>query len=320
MVIQAFVTTLYFSYGVDRLLIKFFAKLLFSFSNLHHSRADELRIPVLRKAVDVSSNIMANIEKIVDNLNLPKQLLDKSEGVLKILFKESLNEFGGMIADQVRLRRYKNQIKIFSKAQKMLAKENISPKQVSLKLLAPLIEFSSYEEDISMQNRWAKLTANILTFPEKEALQQVFIEILNKITETEANILDKLHTKLLSETERLIRAKKKAYSLRKKNKYQNLDFTETQKVKESKLQPLDKIVFSIFEVASDYNIEKIEFRLIISNLASRGLLTWKSMIEVDSENIMANGETYTNNTVFQYNHSHFIFTPLGVRFVETCKK
>ena len=60
MVIQAFVTTLYFSYGVDRLLIKYFVKLLFSFSNLHHSRADELRIPVLRKAVDVGRYLIAD--------------------------------------------------------------------------------------------------------------------------------------------------------------------------------------------------------------------------------------------------------------------
>jgi len=53
LVIQAFVTTLYFSYGFDRLLKKHFAKILFSFSNLHPARADELRIPVLRQALDV---------------------------------------------------------------------------------------------------------------------------------------------------------------------------------------------------------------------------------------------------------------------------
>lgn len=55
LVIQAFVTTLYFSYGFDRLLIKYFAKILFSFSNLHPARAVELRIPVLRQALNVGS-------------------------------------------------------------------------------------------------------------------------------------------------------------------------------------------------------------------------------------------------------------------------
>ena len=94
---------------------------------------------------------MADIEKIIDNLNLPKQILDKSEALLKTLFGPSFDELGGMISDSVRLRRFKNQIKIFSKAQQILKDKNIDPKKVSLKVLAPLIEYSSYEEEETLQ-------------------------------------------------------------------------------------------------------------------------------------------------------------------------
>jgi hypothetical protein len=53
-----------------------------------------------------------------------------------------------MIADNVKMRRFQNQLKIFTKAQKILEQKNIDPSKVSLKTLAPLIEFSSYEEFI----------------------------------------------------------------------------------------------------------------------------------------------------------------------------
>jgi hypothetical protein len=72
---------------------------------------------------------MADIEKILDNLNIPKQIIDKSEQLLKTLFGPSFDEMGGIIADQVKLRRFKNQIKIFGKAQEILKESGIDPKK-----------------------------------------------------------------------------------------------------------------------------------------------------------------------------------------------
>lgn len=130
---------------------------------------------------------MADIEKILDNLNIPKQILDKSEALLKTLFGPSLDEFGGMIADNVKLRRFKNQIRIFSKAQEILKEKKIDPKKVSLKVLAPLIEFSSYEEEEKLQDKWAKLTTHILSGNGDVVFQQNCINILNKLSSEEAN-------------------------------------------------------------------------------------------------------------------------------------
>jgi hypothetical protein len=41
---------------------------------------------------------MANINKIVEEINIPKQILDKSEKLLKLLFGPSLGEIGGMVS------------------------------------------------------------------------------------------------------------------------------------------------------------------------------------------------------------------------------
>lgn len=121
---------------------------------------------------------MANIEKILDGLNIPKQILDKSEKLVKVLFGPSFDEIGGMISDHVKLRRLKNQIKIFSKAQILLKENNIDPKKVNLKVLAPLIELSSYEEEESLQDKWASLIVNILEHNSNILFQQNCINIL----------------------------------------------------------------------------------------------------------------------------------------------
>lgn len=76
-----------------------------------------------------------------------KWVIEKWEALGKALFWESIKEFWWMLADNIRLRRFSNQIKIFSKAQAILEERWINPKQVSLKVLTPLIDLSGLEED-----------------------------------------------------------------------------------------------------------------------------------------------------------------------------
>lgn len=140
---------------------------------------------------------MANIEKILSDLNIPKQIIDKSEALLKTLFGPSMDEIGGMISDNVRLRRFKNQLKIFTKAQDILKEKKIDPKKVSLKVLAPLIEFSSYEEEESLQSKWSSLTAHILSDKTDIIFHQNCISILNKLSTEDAILLDFFHQQLI---------------------------------------------------------------------------------------------------------------------------
>ena len=79
---------------------------------------------------------MGELSEIVKDLNWPKQILDKSESLIKTLFGPSFDELGGMISDQIKLRRFKNQLTIFTKAQEILKEKNIDPKKVSLKVEA----------------------------------------------------------------------------------------------------------------------------------------------------------------------------------------
>lgn len=52
-----------------------------------------------------------------DLTSLPKEILNKAEKSISVVFGKSINEFSEILADQMRLRRFKNQIMIYSKAE-----------------------------------------------------------------------------------------------------------------------------------------------------------------------------------------------------------
>lgn len=250
---------------------------------------------------------MPDIEKIVDNLNLPKQILDKSEALLKGLFGQSFDEIGGMIADQVRLRRFKNQITIFTKAQKILKEKKIDPKKVSLKVLAPLIEYSSYEEEESIQDKWSYLTAHILENSSDVTFQQNCIGILNKISSEEAMFLDNLYLSFLK--------KRRERQNKEKERYAQMKVKIP--VRELDQYPLDHFPFNVNE---KFGFAKNRIEFLASNLIALGLLKWETEVEVDASKSSEDPEdTAIDVDVTVDNNYYFIFTQLGIKFVEVCK-
>ncbi len=251
---------------------------------------------------------MADIEKIIDNLNLPKQILDKSEALLKGLFGQSFDEIGGMIADQVRLRRFKNQINIFTKAQKLLKDKKIDPKKVSLKVLAPLIEYSSYEEEESIQDKWSHLTVYVLENNFDTIFQQNSISILNRISSEEAKFLDRLYKDFFDRRKRMF---KKRIEREKELKIPHKIETPTD-------FSLDNFAFDIND---EYGIAKSNNELLVSNLVALGLVKWETEVDVEASKSSEDpDDTAIDVDVSVDNNSYFIFTQLGVKFVEICRE
>ena len=93
------------------------------------------------------------MKELIDGLNLPKQILDKTEKLLNTLFGEGFKEIGGIFGDRMRIKRLENQIKILDKANQIMEKNGLKPNQINLKVLVPLIEKSSLEEDEKLQEK-----------------------------------------------------------------------------------------------------------------------------------------------------------------------
>lgn len=118
--------------------------------------------------------------------------IDLVGGFLEKLAGSSLEEAGLLLADKLRTRRLKNQIKIFSNAKKIAEENNISIKQINLKTLVPLLEFSSLEEDETLQQKWSNLIVNFGDVSEKYE-SSIFPFILNQLTAKEVREIDRIY-------------------------------------------------------------------------------------------------------------------------------
>ena len=107
--------------------------------------------------------------------------LDLIKGFLEKLAGGTIEEAGLMFADKIRLRRLKNQITILSKAQKIATDANIDVKQINYKILVPLLEYASLEEEESLQDKWACLISNYAD-SKQQYKNAIFPFILNQIT------------------------------------------------------------------------------------------------------------------------------------------
>ncbi|HZL14253.1 MAG TPA: Abi-alpha family protein [Verrucomicrobiae bacterium] len=99
-------------------------------------------------------------------------------------------EFGLFLGDQVRLFRFRKQVKLLADAGEILKQAGINPKKVPLKTLFPILEGASLEEDESMSARWAALLATAANPKSTITVQPSFPEILKQLSPLEAKILD----------------------------------------------------------------------------------------------------------------------------------
>tara|TARA_R110002050_G_scaffold81125_2_gene173397 strand:- start:59 stop:928 length:870 start_codon:yes stop_codon:yes gene_type:complete len=116
--------------------------------------------------------------------------LDFAKEFLGKLISPSVEETGLLIKDTIASYRFKNQIKILNKAKEYCEKNNISPKQISFKLLCPLLEYASLEENEKLQDKWSILISN-LADSEQNIENHVFPYILSQISLKEFEIIEK---------------------------------------------------------------------------------------------------------------------------------
>lgn len=244
-----------------------------------------------------------------------KKAVETTEGLIKGLFGSAFNETGEIIADQVRLRRFKNQIKIFEKAKKYLIDKEIDYQKINLKVLAPLVEFSSYEEDENLQEMWAKLIKNILSRPFPTVLQQNAISVLNKISNEEATILNHIYKQL---------DKKRINRANNENRKPSLShyWEENQKKKTASDYKIDLFSFSLKDISKELKLTIDITETLISNLVALGTLKYETEVEVTSaEKSSEDPEDRDLEIEIDVTDYNFIkFTKLGFIFVELCEK
>tara|TARA_R110002111_G_scaffold262275_1_gene337701 strand:- start:1438 stop:2193 length:756 start_codon:yes stop_codon:yes gene_type:complete len=248
------------------------------------------------------------MKEIIESLNLPKQILDKTEKFMSKLLGPSIKEYGELFADKVRFKRLNNQVKIFNKTRELLDKNGLEPRELNLKTLIPLLEKSSIEEDEQLQDKWANLIANIATSPES-GLEPKLIYTLSSLSFLEAKILDFIY---------------KTYLINRKKRFdQNLERKWNKWNQETDV-PLNWVIILFRTVKDKFELSEEFTKIYIDNLESLGLIRFEEP-EIEIDNGYPSGAVDGDSVDIEldisasYNTSdNFYLTNYGNYFIKQC--
>ncbi|MBI5523556.1 MAG: DUF4393 domain-containing protein [Desulfarculus sp.] len=97
-------------------------------------------------------------------------------------------ELGGLLADQVRFLRFKNQFKLIEKTRAFL--KGKKPQEVPLRILAPLLEHASWAEEDILQDKWASLLASAAMPGADVSNHATYVELLRQLSPIHVAFLD----------------------------------------------------------------------------------------------------------------------------------
>ncbi len=183
-----------------------------------------------------------------------------SAGVLQLLsviLGDSVMEANALIGDQIRFWRWRNQLRILERANDILKQKGISPKKVSPKVLVPLIEAASLEDEPSLQEMWASLFASACQDDSEKSFFFICIEILKNISSPEARALQWMYFKWREEDLRI----------RTDNPFGSPDEIITKD---------DIVKFSVGDILRAANLPFIKGRVMIDNLMRLNLIRYEA--------------------------------------------
>ena len=110
-------------------------------------------------------------------------------------FKGTIQEVSAALTDNIRAYRVQNQIKILEKTKLLCSEKNIQPNVVPNRILAPLLQEASFEDNEELQSRWAALLANSIDDP--NIIHPCYINILKQLTSAEAKLIDTIYDDII---------------------------------------------------------------------------------------------------------------------------
>lgn len=248
----------------------------------------------------MSKELNIKSSTIEKGLELAKDFLGK-------LISPSIEEIGLLISDNIKFFRFKNQVKILLKTKEYVERKNISMKEIPVKILVPLLEKASLEEDEKLQNKWSNMLINMID-SQSNFQNQIFPHILSQLSFEEYEALKDIF-------------KKEKFFLVK------LD-----KLVEMRLQDVDKYFLDSKTREAQAEIDKIDqegFLLSleefeIANIQRLGLIKQlppKIIIDSVTFNIgksLGIEDHHINAEYDPYNYG-FRITELGKKFISICE-
>jgi len=131
-----------------------------------------------------------------------KQAFEPVSDLVKRIAGPLADEIGGYLGAIARPYRVTREVKAMQKTKQMLKEAGIAPQAVPPRLLVPILEGASIEDDEDLHSRWAALLANACASP--NSVHPSFIEILRQLAPDDAHLLDRLYDSCKSKRTRKV--------------------------------------------------------------------------------------------------------------------
>lgn len=258
-----------------------------------------------------------------------KKILDWLDNIVGVPAKE----LSLLVSDSVRKWRFNNQLRILKSAQEKCRKRNISLKVISPKLLCPLLDFASLEDDEILQDKWSNLLVNMLD-SRQNIQNHVFPFILSQISKNELIELDKHYATIKDEIRQItLQRKTNSKELRETKiswdterekliKLHGDDSLELEMYHDKawpKLNDLYLESFRLYEELKTLRNQSMGF-VRLENYEFANLMRLGVIINIPSNRITT--QKKNGKKIFDVRHVSFDYgiTELGEMFLEACEE
>jgi hypothetical protein len=115
---------------------------------------------------------------------------DAITDIVKRLFGPTADRAGQALADAFFEKRTERVLTVLSESTKLVTDAGMEPQPVPGRLLMPILEACSWEEDESLRQKWTALLANAASQGPANRVLPAYVEILRQLTPIQASILE----------------------------------------------------------------------------------------------------------------------------------
>jgi hypothetical protein len=122
-----------------------------------------------------------------------KQLLEPVTDIMKRLLGPAANEIGLAWGDSLRLWRLKRTVRLLEDVRRITSDAGLQLKPVAPRLLFPILEGASLQDDEDLRQRWVGLLTNAARTDYDGGILPSFPDMLKQLTSEEAKFLDRVY-------------------------------------------------------------------------------------------------------------------------------
>jgi abortive infection alpha-like protein len=131
-----------------------------------------------------------------------KDLLAPVTDVVKQLLGPAATEIGLSLGESVRVWRLKRTVRLLEEVRQIAVDAGLDLKPVAPRLLFPLLEAASLEDNKDLHERWVALLTNAATTDYDTEILPCFPDILRQLTAEEAQFLDRAYEQVTTDAEK----------------------------------------------------------------------------------------------------------------------